>query len=133
MGGDKVPGAATLSSTDFGLLRFRRRIIGPVITYVKTDFREDDLLKLFEEHEWANESDEYSVVQCRSKGAPVVLIGTGSGSSNVLTALYESSKMKISALVRIGAVGSLKPEVDSVVLADSAICLLFSSMCVAER
>jgi uridine phosphorylase len=106
----------------YNLLALDRDIEGPVVTYVRSDFRDGDLLNLCSKSRLLNKSYEYSVYSATYDGKEIVFLSTGSAAANVITALYEISHMNIGPLVRIGATGGRNTEVNQVVLAEAALC-----------
>jgi uridine phosphorylase len=110
------------SSIGYNLLALDERIEGPVVTYARSDFRDQDILGLCEKHRLLNKSYEYAVYSCFLGGKEVVLLATGSAAANLITALYELSQMEVSALVRMGATGGQNGEVNKVIVAKEALC-----------
>src|SRR5579871_5537717 len=93
------------ASIGYNLLALDERIEGPVVTYVRSDFRDQDILGLCNKYKLLSKSYEYSVYSCFFSGKEIVLLTTGSAAANLITALYVLSQMGVSALVRIGATG----------------------------
>jgi uridine phosphorylase len=111
-----------LTSLSYNLLVLKKKVKGPILTFVKTDFRDQDILGLCDNYSLANQSLEYSVYSCISRGKEFVLVTTGSAAANLITALYELSNQRISALIRVGATGGRTVNINEVVVAKESLC-----------
>jgi len=108
----------------FDLLRLKSQPIGPIITFVKSDFEEKNLVRLVENVHFLSVSNEYSFFSGVYGRKVVNFIGTGSGSASLLTALYELIPSRIECLIRIGASGGLKgARIYDVVNVKTAFCM----------
>jgi uridine phosphorylase len=109
----------------FDILKLKEKLKGPVITYVRTDFRDEDLTGLCKNVRRLNDSLEYPVFSCSYNGKAINFVGTGSSAANVLTALYEIYACKAKTVVRIGACGGLNrnAKVNQVVVVRSSVCM----------
>jgi uridine phosphorylase len=109
---------------NWNILRLKARVKGPIVTYVKSDFRDQDLLDRCRSRRLVNNSPEYSVHSCTYNGREITLVATGSGSAGMLSALWEVKSNDKGAIVRIGACGGLSgAKLNRVVVADSASCV----------
>ena len=109
---------------NYDLLRLRGELSTPVITYVRSDFKDGDVLKGCSQVRSLNNSLEYPVFSTNYNHHRMTFMVTGSGSSNILTALYEGRGRGLDTLVRLGACGSLgAPKTNEVVVADFALCM----------
>ena len=108
----------------FNILRLKSQPTGAVITFVRCDFDEKDLVKQLKDVHYLTESNEYSLFSGRYGRKKVNFLGTGSGSASLLTALYELIPTKIDSLVRIGASGGLNgAQIHEVVNVRTAFCM----------
>jgi len=108
----------------FDILRLKSHPIGPVITFVKTDFDEKDLIGLLRDVRFLSVSNEYSLFSGVYRRKTVNFLGTGSGSASLLTALFEITPSRIEYLVRIGASGGLKrARICEIVNVKTAFCM----------
>jgi uridine phosphorylase len=109
---------------NYNLLRLKQELSGPVITYVRTDFKDEHILKGCGKAGLLNDSLEYPVFSTTYKSRRFIFMVTGSGSSNVLTALHEGVGKGLRTVVRLGACGGLgRLKLGSIVVADSALCI----------
>jgi uridine phosphorylase len=108
----------------FNLLRLRTQPTGPLVTFVRCDFDEKDLVKLVRNVRYFSSSNEYSLFSATYGRRTVNFLGTGSGPASLLTALYELMPSKIEFLVRIGASGGLnRARTQQVVNVRTALCM----------
>jgi uridine phosphorylase len=108
----------------FNILRLKAKPLGPVVTYVKSDFDEEDLKRLGSDIRSLTDSEEYSIFSMTRNGRNLTFMGTGSGSPSLLTALFEVYSSNISALVRIGACGGLnETRVGEIIVCNSTYCM----------
>lgn len=108
----------------FNILRLKSQPTGPLITFVRCDFDEKDLVKLVTSLRYFSESYEYSLFSGTYGRQTVNFLGTGSGPASLLTALYELMPSKIESLVRIGASGGLNgARTQEVVNVRTALCM----------
>jgi uridine phosphorylase len=97
---------------------------GALITFVRSDFDEKDLLKLVKDARYVSESNEYSLFSGTCGRKNVSFLSTGSGPASLLTALYELTPSKIESLVRIGASGGLNgARIQEIVSVRTAFCM----------
>lgn len=108
----------------FNILRLKSQPTGPLITFVRCDFDERDLVKLVKDIRDLSESNEYSLFSGTYGQKTVNFLGTGSGPASLLTALYELIPSKIECLVRIGASGGLNgARIQEVVNVRTVFCM----------
>ena len=114
----------TQKSKRFNLLRLKSQPNGPIITFVKCDFSEKDLVKLVRNTRYLSDSNEYSFFSGTYKGKTLSFLGTGSGPASLLSALFELIPTKIESLIRIGACGGLNgSQIHQAVNVRRAACL----------
>lgn len=108
----------------FNILRLKSQPTGPLITFVRCDFVEKDLVKLLDGVRYLSKSNEYSLFSGTYGQKKVNFLGTGSGPASLLTALYELTPSKIETLVRIGTSGGLnRARIQDVVNVRAALCM----------
>ncbi|HXY82079.1 MAG TPA: hypothetical protein VEH56_00050 [Candidatus Saccharimonadales bacterium] len=108
----------------FNILRLKRKLSGPLITYVKSDFDEAALTQLVQNPCRLSESGEYSVFSCLHEGKEINFMGTGSGPASLLTGLFEVLSSNLSTMVRIGACGGLNETgLGEIIISDKSTCM----------
>jgi uridine phosphorylase len=117
----------------FNILRLKRKLSGPLITYVKSDFDETALTQLVQNPSWLSESGEYSVFSCFYEDKEINFMGTGSGPASLLTGLFEVLSSNLSTIVRIGACGGLnETKLGEIIISDKSTCMDKVSLMLAK-